>query len=69
MKYDIMVAAFGTVLFVLLFSFLLSFPVYFLWNECLVDAVQGVQKITWLQAWGLQCLFNILVKSYINTDK
>ena len=43
-------------------SFLLSWPVYMLWNGCLVDAVEGVKQVTWLQAWGLNFLFGILFK-------
>ena len=30
-------------------SFLLSWPVYMLWNGCLVGAVAGVSEVTWLQ--------------------
>lgn len=44
----------------LLLSFLLSWPVYMLWNGCLVDAVAGVKEVTWLQAWGLSILFGLL---------
>ena len=44
----------------LLLSFLLSWPVYMLWNGCLVDAVTGVKEVTWLQAWGLNILFGIM---------
>ena len=43
-------------------SFLLAWPVMMLWNGCLVPAVEGVQKIEWLQAWGLQILINLLFK-------
>ena len=49
----------------LLLSFLLSWPVYMLWNGCLVGAVAGVAEVTWLQAWGLSCLFGLLFKSNI----
>jgi hypothetical protein len=38
-----------------------------LWNGCLVGAVDGVQEIGWLQAWGLQFLFNILFKASITS--
>jgi hypothetical protein len=48
-------------------SFLLSWPVMMLWNGCLVGAVDGVQEITWLQAWGLQFLFALLFKASIST--
>jgi hypothetical protein len=48
-------------------SFLLSWPVFMLWNGCLVDAVSGVKEITWLQGWGLSCLFGILFKQGVTT--
>ena len=41
----------------LLLSFLLSWPVYMLWNGCLVGAVAGVSEVSWLQAWGITVLF------------
>jgi hypothetical protein len=52
----------------LLLSFLMSWPVYMLWNGCLVDAT-GVKEVTWLQAWGLNILFGILVKPSTSTSK
>ena len=50
----------------LLLSFLLSWPVYMLWNGCLVGAVSGVNEISWLQAWGLTVLINLLFKTSIS---
>jgi hypothetical protein len=50
------------VLFVFL-SFLFAWPVMALWNGCLVDAVDGVHQITWLQSWGLSILCSFLFKS------
>jgi hypothetical protein len=44
----------------LLLSFLLSWPVYMLWNGCLIDAVTGVKEVTWLQAWGISILCGLL---------
>lgn len=41
-------------------SFLMSWPVYMLWNGCLVDAVTGVREVTWLQAWGITILCSFL---------
>ena len=52
---------------VLFFSFVLSWPVMALWNGCLVDAVQGVKEITWLQAWGLTVLFSLLFKTHTSS--
>lgn len=53
---------------VLFLSFLLSWPVYMLWNGCLVGAVAGVSEVTWLQAWGLTVLCGFLFKSTTTTD-
>jgi len=49
-----------TLAVLILFSFLLSWPVMMLWNGCLVDAVSGLKEITWLQAWGINFLCGIL---------
>ena len=46
----------------LVLSFLMSWPIYMLWNGCLVDAVTGVREVTWLQAWGLTVLCSFLFK-------
>jgi hypothetical protein len=53
----------------LLLSFLLSWPVYMLWNGCLVGAVAGVSEVTWLQAWGLTVLCGFLFKSTVSNTK
>jgi hypothetical protein len=60
---------FGAVVFFVLFSFLLSWPVMMLWNGCLVDAVPGVHEISWLQAWGLNILCRILFNKPNSTSK
>lgn len=49
---------------VVLLSFLFSWPVWLLWNGCLVGAIEGVKEITWLQAWGITVLCTLLFKSY-----
>ena len=54
---------------VLALSFLLSWPVYMLWNGCLVGAVVGVFQVTWLQAWGLTVLCGFLFKSNVSNSK
>jgi len=54
---------------VLALSFLLSWPVYMLWNGCLVGAVVGVSQVTWLQAWGLTVLCGFLFKSNVSNSK
>lgn len=54
---------------VVLISFLLSWPVYMLWNGCLVGAVNGVNEVTWLQAWGLNLLTGIMFKTTIKNKE
>lgn len=62
-----LILAIGAVGLVVLISFLLSWPVYALWNECLVGAVSAVREITWMQAWGINILFSILFKTNLST--
>jgi hypothetical protein len=52
---------------ILLLSFLLSWPVYMLWNGCLVGAVAGISEVTWLQAWGITILCGFLFKTSVNS--
>jgi hypothetical protein len=59
----------GMILALVLVSFVLAWPVMELWNGCLVPAVNGVNKIEWLQAWGLQFLINMLFKASIVNKK
>jgi hypothetical protein len=59
-------AAIGLLVVLVLFSFLLAWPVMELWNQCLVPAVNGVKEIGWMQAWGIQFLFGILFKTTVN---
>ena len=57
------------ILSILIVSFLLSWPVYMLWNGCLVGAIAGVSEVTWLQAWGLSVLCGFLFKSNVSNSK
>lgn len=54
----------GGIALVVLFSFLLSWPVYMLWNGCLVGAVDGVHEVDWLTAWGISLLCGFLFKPH-----
>jgi hypothetical protein len=58
-------ASIGLLVVLVLFSFLLAWPVMELWNGCLVPAVNGVNPIGWMQAWGIQFLFGILFKTTV----
>ena len=55
----------GLVAVALFLSFVLAWPVMALWNGCFVGAIDGVKEIGWLQAWGLQFLFNLLFKTTV----
>jgi hypothetical protein len=57
----------GLVVVGVLFGLIMSLPVMWLWNGCLVSAITGVNEITWLQAWGLLVLVNIFFKLSIST--
>ena len=57
----------GALGFIVLLSFLLSWPIMMLWNGCLVGAVDGVHAVTWLQAWGLTVLFHSLFKATVTS--
>lgn len=50
-------------------SFLLSWPVMWLWNNALVGAIDGVREISWLQAWGISVLSNFLFKTTVSKNK
>lgn len=55
------------VFLVVLIGLALSFPVMLLWNYCFVPAVNGVNEIGWLQAWGLMILCSFLFKTTVST--
>jgi hypothetical protein len=59
----------GIIGFIVFLSILFSVPVMFLWNGCLVDAVDGIHEIGIMQAWGLSLLFGILFKSNVTNGK
>lgn len=48
---------------VVVLGLLFVIPSYFLWNYCLVPAINGVNEITWLQAWGINILCGILFRT------
>ena len=59
----------GGLVFLVFLSFLLSWPVYMLWNGCLVGAIDGVHEVSWLQAWGISILANFMFKSSASVSK
>jgi len=51
------------VVVVAVFGLLMSLPVMWLWNGCLVPAVSGVKELGWLQSWGMLVLCGLLFKN------
>lgn len=64
--FELTVTALGSIALLVLLSLLFSLPVYFLWNGCLIGAVDGVNEVSWLQAWGLNLLSGFLFKTTVN---
>ena len=58
----------GVVAMGLAIIFVLAFPVQWLWNHCLVPAVNGINAIGFWQALGLMILANVLFKTSINKE-
>lgn len=59
----------GGITLIIFAAVLFAWPVQLLWNGCLVDAVNGVNPITFWQAMGLNVLFSILFKGNNTTSK
>ena len=54
----------------ILVSLVNGIPIYYLWNYCLINAVNGINHITYFQASGLFFLCTLLFKSSIfNVDE
>ena len=58
----------GVIGVLFLYSLLLAFPTYFLWNWLMPD-IFGLGRIDVIQALGLNFLANILFKSNVTVNK
>lgn len=56
---------FGAIFIVIIAAVLMAFPTMWLWNGCLVPAVDGIHEVGFSQALGLNVLFSILFKSTV----
>jgi len=65
----VIVAVVGVITLVVALSFLLSWPIMWLWNNALVGAVDGVHTVSWMQAWGISILFGFLFKTHTSSKK
>lgn len=59
----VLVGVLGAVALLVGLSALFAWPVQLLWNGVAVDAVDGLNRISFLQAWGLSFLTGLLFKS------
>jgi hypothetical protein len=51
-----------------IFAIIMAIPTWFLWNNCLASAINGVNEISLLQALGINFLFSILFKGNNSTN-
>ena len=69
---DKVVGAIGVMIFAVaafvILGLILSLPVMWLWNDCLVPAVTILKPVGWLQAWGISILCSFLFKPSISKD-
>jgi hypothetical protein len=63
-KLGIFAAAIGMLVIVAVF---MAWPVQYLWNNCLIPAVDGTHPIEFWQALGLNVLFGILFKANVSS--
>lgn len=47
-------------------GFMLAWPIQWLWNNTLVNAIDGVHPISFWQAYGIFLLVNLITASNIN---
>ena len=52
----------GALIGVVLVGFLTSYPLMILWNECLVPALPMIEKVGWIQMWGITVLVSSMCK-------
>lgn len=52
----------GALLVIIGISFLLAYPIMWLWNVALVPAAPMLQPIEWLQAWGIKILIALCTR-------
>jgi hypothetical protein len=62
--------AFLLILGLVILALMLAWPTQWLWNTCLVPAIDAVNPIGFWQAFGLNVLFSIMFnKNTVNPNK
>lgn len=59
----------AAVVMIVVIGLIMSLPVMWLWNACLVPAVTGLNEIGWLQAWGILVLSGLLFKTHVSSKE
>lgn len=57
------------ILMLVILGILMAWPVQILWNACLIQAVDGLNPITFWQALGINVLCSILFKNSSSSSK
>ena len=57
------------ILMLVVLGILMAWPVQILWNGCLIQAVDGLNPITFWQALGINVLCSILFKNSSSSSK
>lgn len=48
---------------------IVSYPVMLLWNSCLVPAVPGIKEVSWIQAWGIMLMGQLMFQTKIGLNE
>jgi hypothetical protein len=59
----------GAILAVLVIAILLAWPTQWLWNNALIEAVEGINHIGFFQALGINLLCGILFRNSSSKSK
>jgi hypothetical protein len=62
-------SAFLLLMGALLIGLIMAWPMQWLWNNCLVGAVDGIHPIGFWQTWGLYILIQWFFTKSISTNK
>jgi len=65
---DLIISAVTAILLAIAFSFLLAFPIMWLWNFTVADLIDGVHEISYWQAYCLNMLIAILWRTTYKTE-
>lgn len=48
---------------------IVSYPAMLLWNSCLVPAVPGIKEVSWIQAWGIMLMGQLMFQTKIGLNE